>query len=66
LQKGRKTHLRFRIILGVAHQHADASHTVCLLRSRGKWQRHRRTAEKRDELAPLHPPSEHALGNVQA
>ena len=48
-----KTRLGFRIVLGVAHQHADAPHTLCLLRSRGKWQRHRRTAEKRDELAPL-------------
>jgi hypothetical protein len=59
LPKGRKTNLRFWIVLGVTHQHADAPHSVCLLRSGGEWPRHRRTAEKPDELAPLHAPPEY-------
>ena len=36
LPKRRKTRLGFRVVFGVAYQHADASHTVCLLRSGGK------------------------------
>ncbi len=32
LPKRRKARLRFRVVFGVAHQHADAPHAVCLLR----------------------------------
>jgi hypothetical protein len=35
-----------------------APHTLCLLRTRRERPRSRRTAEKCDELAPLHVPSE--------
>src|SRR5262245_23505063 len=36
------------------HQYADASHLFILLRTRGTRPSNRRTAEKRDELAPPH------------
>ena len=47
--------LKFRVALGMRHQHADAPH-VALLRMGREWPRRRRAAEKRDELAPLHLP----------
>src|SRR5262249_8577366 len=46
--------LTFRIILGVEHQHADASHALALLGARRQRPRRRRTAEQRDERAPSH------------
>ena len=36
------------------HEHADAPHPLGLLRARRERPRRRRTAEQRDELAPLH------------
>ena len=43
----------FWVTLGVLHENADAPHSLRLLRACGKWPR-RRTAKKRDELAPSH------------
>jgi hypothetical protein len=43
--------LRFRIILGCRHQHADAPHALALLRARRERPRSRRAAEQRDERA---------------
>ena len=45
--------LTFRIVRGCEVQHADAPHTLALLRARRERPR-RRAAEKRDELAPPH------------
>src|SRR5262249_17302929 len=50
LQERRKTRLCLLIIRGQAHEHADPPH---LLRAR-RERPHRRAAEQRDELAPLH------------
>src|SRR5262245_42756734 len=47
----------FWIGLGMRHQHTDARHTFALLRARCDRQRHRRTTEQRDELAP----SDHSI-----
>ena len=46
--------LIFRIVRGCGQEHADPSHPLGLLRARRKRPRCRRTAEKRDELAPSH------------
>ena len=54
LQECREAGLRFRIVRGRAHEHADAPHPLGLLRARRERPRGRRAAEKRDELAPLH------------
>ena len=45
--------LSLRIVRGLAHEHADAPHPLALLRTRRERPRGRRTAEQRDELAPL-------------
>src|SRR5262249_41038577 len=37
-----------------AHEHANASHALGLLRTRRERPRHRRTAEECDEFAPFH------------
>src|SRR6516165_8613384 len=50
----REAGLCFRIIRSEWHEHADAPHPLDLLRARRERPRHRRTAEKRDELAPVH------------
>jgi hypothetical protein len=50
----REAVLRFRIILGCRHQHADAPHPLSLLRACHERPRSRRAAEQRDELAALH------------
>src|SRR5262249_53849341 len=47
--------LKFRVALGMRHQHADAPHALALLRARGKRPRSR-AGEKRDEVAPFHCP----------
>jgi hypothetical protein len=46
------------------HKHADPPHPLALLRARPERPRHRRAAEKRDELAPLylHPISHGLIG----
>jgi hypothetical protein len=49
----RDASLGFRIIRGRGDEHADAPHLVALLRVR-RGRPGRRTAEKRDELSPLH------------
>jgi hypothetical protein len=54
LQKRRKACLSFRIILD-ARQHADAPHTLRLLRTRNEWPR--RAAEKNNKIAPPHVPA---------
>jgi hypothetical protein len=46
--------LRFRVIRGQSHEHADAPHALALLRPRDKWSSRHRTAEERDEFAPSH------------
>src|SRR5262245_16818626 len=51
--------LSVRITGGKAHQHADATHSLPLLRPRRQWPR-RRAAEQRDDLttfpqAEMHP-----------
>jgi hypothetical protein len=43
-----------RDVLGEAHQHADTSHPIGLLRADGERPCERRAAEESDELAPLH------------
>src|SRR5262249_49516929 len=45
--------LKFRVALGMRHQHADLPHPFALLRARRERPCHR-AAEKRDELAPPH------------
>jgi hypothetical protein len=54
LRERRGAGLRFRIVCGIAHKHADVPHTLRLLRPRDKWPSRHRTAENRDELAPFH------------
>jgi hypothetical protein len=44
--------LRFGIVCGEVHEHADASHALGLLRVRTERPRGSRSAEQRDELAP--------------
>jgi hypothetical protein len=46
------TRLCFRIVLGQVHQHADAPHSLHLLRTRRERPRCR-AAEQHDEAAPL-------------
>ena len=54
LQERRDAGLRFRIVRGCGHEHADAPHPLGLLRARRERPRRRRAAEQRDELAPPH------------
>src|SRR5262245_16888468 len=49
----RDASLRYWIIRGRGHEHADAPHPLDLLRARRKWPR-RHAAVQRDELARLH------------
>src|SRR5262245_59363553 len=42
------------IVRGDIREHADAPHSVALLRTRRERPRRRRAAEQRDELAPIH------------
>jgi hypothetical protein len=53
LQECSSANLCFGIVFGQVHKHADAPHTLRLLRTRRDRPYHR-TAEKRDELASLH------------
>jgi hypothetical protein len=46
--------LRFRIVRGESHEHADAPHPLRPLRARGKRPCGRRAAEQGDERAPPH------------
>src|SRR5262249_25884595 len=50
-QERRDAGSAFRIVRGGAHQHADASHPLRLLRARRERPRGR-AAEQRDEIAP--------------
>jgi len=43
-----------KIRLGIRRQHPDAPNPLRLLRARGQRPCRRRTADKRDELAPPH------------
>jgi hypothetical protein len=45
--------LPFRIVRGESHEHTDAPHALSLLRAR-RARPHRRAAEQRDKLTPLH------------
>src|SRR5262249_41146789 len=58
LAQRRISSLSLRIALGVDQDHAQPSDALALLRARGgrpkNRRRHRRAAEQRDELAPLH------------
>jgi hypothetical protein len=51
--KRREAGLAFRIVSRGSRQHADAPHSLALLRT-GHRRPRRRTAEQRDEVAPLH------------
>src|SRR5262249_10590800 len=46
--------LRLWVVGGQIHEQADATHPLALLRARRERPCCRRTAEKRDELAPSH------------
>jgi hypothetical protein len=52
LSQHREARTAFRIILGETHQHADAPHSLVLLRARCKRQHSRHAAERGDKLAP--------------
>jgi hypothetical protein len=54
LQERREAAPPLRIACGPRYDHIDAPHALGLLRTRGEWQHRRRTAQKRDELAPSH------------
>src|SRR5215472_8354719 len=54
LPECREASLGFRIVLGERHEHTDAPRSLALLRARHQRPRHRRAAEKRDELAAPH------------
>jgi hypothetical protein len=54
--------LRIRIALRMIKQHTDQAHWIGPLRTRRNRARRDRTAEERDELAPLHVPrKDHTL-----
>src|SRR5215472_16906175 len=57
LPECREASLGFRIVLGERHEHADAPHSLALLRARRYWPRSR-AAKQRYELTP--PQDEHA------
>src|SRR5262249_14387697 len=50
----RQPSLSFRVSWTPVHEHADASHSLALLRARRQRPRRCRAAEQRDELAPPH------------
>jgi hypothetical protein len=52
--KRRDAGLKYRIVRGGGHEHANPSHPVSLLRTRCERPYDRCAAKKRDELAPLH------------
>src|SRR5262249_20750351 len=54
LQERCEARLHFRIVRGQAHEDANASHSLGLLRARRQRPRSRRAAEQRDEVAALH------------
>src|SRR5262249_34029268 len=54
LPECREASLGFRIVLGERHEHADAPHSLALLRARRERPRGSRAAEQCDELAPFH------------
>src|SRR5262249_4588139 len=54
LQECRKASLALRIVRRQAHEHADASHALRLLRARPERPRDRRAAEHRDQRATSH------------
>src|SRR6266436_58770 len=54
LSECREASLRFRIVLGEPHQHADPPHPLALLRARRERPRGSRAAEHRDEPASVH------------
>src|SRR5215469_15266195 len=54
LPECREASLGLRIVLGERHEHADAPHSLALLRARRERPRDRPAAEERDELATLH------------
>src|SRR5262249_46857228 len=52
LQERRQTGLAYRIVLGVWHEHADASHPLALLRAHRERPRRRRAAECGQQFPP--------------
>ena len=54
LHEGRDAGLRFRLIGRRVHQHANATHSLGLLRARRERPSGCRAADERDELAPPH------------
>ena len=46
--------LKIRIVRSSSQQHTDPPHAPVLLRARGEWPSSHCSAQKRDELAPLH------------
>src|SRR5262245_21073145 len=63
LQERCEARLHFRIVRGQAHEDANASHSLGLLRARRDRPRRRRAAEQRDELAPLHSITSSAMAS---
>src|SRR5262249_49239065 len=54
LEKRGDAGLSFRIVCGESIEHADAPHSLGLLRARRERPRGRGAAEQRDDLAPPH------------
>src|SRR5262249_11549276 len=52
LPECREASLGLRIVLGERHEHADAPHSLALLRARRERPRGRRAADERDDCAP--------------
>src|SRR5262249_10450627 len=52
--EGADVSLKFRVALGMRHEHTDASHLSRPLRARRERPCRCRTADQRDELAPSH------------
>jgi len=55
--------MKFRVVLGMRHQHADPPFPLGLLRVRDERPRGRRAAEQRDELATFHSITSSASAN---
>ena len=54
LQERRDAGLRFRIVRGRGHEHADAPHPLGLLRARRERPRSRRATENTEKFPPPH------------
>jgi hypothetical protein len=67
LHESDEAELCFRVVCRRAHEDADASHPVGLLRTGGERPRRRRAAEERDEIAASHAaPKGFVIGSIAA